>query len=52
MNLELYKVIIPELVFNSRHMNISYESHCNILGAIEMEDPSAVDKYIDEAAAR
>ena len=46
VNLELYRNIIPEIVFNSQHMKISYDSHKNIFQAISAHDPTKADEFV------
>ncbi len=48
VNLELYRNIIPEIVFNAQHMKISYDSHKDIFQAISEHDPIKADKLVTD----
>lgn len=52
VNLELYRNIIPEIVFNAQHMKVSYDSHKDIFQAISAHDPTKADKFIAEHTLR
>jgi GntR family transcriptional repressor for pyruvate dehydrogenase complex len=48
VNLELYRNIIPEIVFNSQQMKISYDSHKKIFQAISAHDPIKADEFVTD----
>jgi GntR family transcriptional repressor for pyruvate dehydrogenase complex len=52
VNLELYKAIIPEIVFNKQHMNVSYNSHNKIFQALSAQDPIMADKFVTDHILR
>lgn len=51
-NLELYRNIIPKVLFNPLHMKLSYESHVGIGKAIVDKDSLAADKLIRDHILR
>ena len=48
VNLELFKEIIPEILYNPQHMNLSYLSHEKIFKALSARDPLAADELVKE----
>ena len=46
VNLELFRNIIPEILYNPQHINLSYKSHINIFKAILARDPLAADEFV------
>jgi GntR family transcriptional repressor for pyruvate dehydrogenase complex len=48
VNLELYKNIIPEIVFNAQRMKTSYDSHKDIFQAILAHDPTKADEFVTD----